>query len=51
MGVLGGELYVMGGYGAGREVEKFDGTSWQRVEPGLAQDFYGYGSGSAIFVN
>ena len=48
MGVLGGELYVMGGNGTGREVEKFDGTSWQRVEPGLAQEFGGDG---AIFVN
>ena len=48
MGVLGGELYVLGGYGATREVEKFDGTSWQRVEPGLPQKFYDNG---AIFVN
>ena len=49
MGVLGGELYVMGGDGnAGREVEKFDGTNWQRVEPGLAEEFCYNG---AIFVN
>ena len=48
MGVLGDELYVLGGFGAETEVEKFDGTSWQRVEPGLAQECYGNG---AIFVN
>ena len=53
MGVLGGELYVMGGEGgAARDVEKFDGTSWQMVEPGLPQEFgYGMGSDGAIFVN
>ena len=48
MGVLGGELYVLGGRDAKTEVEKFDGTSWQRVEPGLAQEIFDNG---AIFVD
>ena len=44
MGVLDGELYVIGGY----DVEKFDGTSWQSVKPGLSQGIY-YGNDTAIY--
>ena len=50
MGVLGGDLYVIGGLDDVTEVEKFDGTSWQILEPGLTQEFY-HGNGAAIFIN
>ena len=52
MGVLDGELYVMGGFDAETLVEKLNqGTaSWQKVEPGLAQLFCS-ANDAAIFVN
>ena len=51
MGVLGGELYVIGGDMGNnkKDVEKFDGTSWQSVEPGPSQWFCD-GNDAAIFM-
>ena len=50
MGVLGGQLYVLGGYNAEKSVERLleDGSAWEEVEGGLQGDFY---YGGAIFVN
>ena len=49
MGVLGGQLYVLGGYKAEKSVERLleDGSAWEEVE-GLQGKFLW---GGAIFVN
>ena len=50
MGVLGGQLYVFGGYPySERSVERlgWDGSSWEEVEEGLKEEFE---FGGAIFV-
>ena len=47
MGVLGGQLYVFGGEGAERSVERLNGDQWEEVEQGLEGKFLG---GGAIFI-
>merc|ERR1711962_1366556 len=47
MGVLGGQLYVFGGWDAARSVERLNGDQWEEVEQGLEGDFE---IGGAIFV-
>ena len=49
MGVLGGQLYVLGGDVTDKSVERLleDGSAWEEVE-GLQREFE---YGGAIFVN
>jgi len=47
MGVLGGQLYVFGGYPAYRSVERFNGDKWEEVVEGLEGNFE---NGGAIFI-
>ena len=47
MGVLGGQLYVFGGYPPERSVERLNGDQWEEVEQGLEESF---DHGGAIFV-
>jgi len=47
MGVLGGQLYVFGGWDAARSVERLNGDQWEEVEQGLEGDFE---IGGAIFI-
>ena len=51
MGVLGGQLFVLGGYRDGswdkRSVERLTADGWEEVEQGLQGDFK---SGGAIFI-
>ena len=50
MGMLGGRLYVLGGWGAPRSVEVLNTSTdtWEVVEPGLDGQFY---YGGTIFVD
>ena len=47
MGVVGGQLYVIGGNPSHTSVERMGTDVWEEVEQGLQGDFY---NGGAIFI-
>ena len=47
MGVLGGQLFVFGGYFTERSIERMNADGWEEVEQRLQRD---YAYGGSIFT-